>query len=278
MLVIRSIADDLSQSPCPMPLARMMPTTTLTSFVIHITLGLSLTATPVPAQTRPAQASRIPQAADAPQPMTPAESAARIRLPDGFHIELVASEPVIQDPSCIAFDERGRLFVCELHGYNVEGHLDVSEFNKTGVLDKKVRRLRWELMGGKIAEQARALQYGVVKLLSDTDGDGVMDRAEVWADDLPPCYGVLAARGGVIVVCAPHIVYLADTDDDGRVDVRETLYTGFQATVLERGINNPRWGLDNWIYVGAGRHAATIRGPRLAQPVVLGNQDFRIQA
>ena len=284
------IADDVSQSPAPVRRARPVPgvcglsTRPITPVLILITLVWSLTAiTSAPAQTRPtstrpAQSRGIAPAADAPQPMTPAASAACIRLPDGFRIELVASEPVIQDPSCIAFDERGRLFVCELHGYNVEGHLDVSELNKTGVLDKKVRRLRWELMGGKIAEQARALQYGVVKLLSDSDGDGVMDRAEVWADDLPPCYGVLAARGGVIVVCAPHIIYLADTDDDGRVDVRETLYTGFQATVLERGINNPRWGLDNWIYVGAGRHAGTIRGPRLPQPVVLGNQDFRIQA
>ena len=44
----------------------------------------------------------IHPADDAPQPMTPDKSAAKIRLPEGFRIELVASEPVVQDPSCIA--------------------------------------------------------------------------------------------------------------------------------------------------------------------------------
>jgi putative membrane-bound dehydrogenase-like protein len=221
--------------------------------------------------------AEIEPAADAPQPMTPPESAAKMRLPKGFRIDLVASEPLVQDPSCIAFDERGRLFVCELHGYNIEGHLDVTELNKTGVLDKKVRRIRWELEGGKIAEAAAKLQYGVVKLLTDTDGDGVMDEAKVWAKGLPPCYGVIPARGGVIVVCAPDIIYLADRDNDGEPEVRETLFTGFRTRVLERGINNPRWGLDNWIYVGAGGDGGTIRGPHLAKPVVLQNSDFRIK-
>ena len=220
----------------------------------------------------------IQPADDAPQPLSPSESAARIQLPEGFRIELVASEPLIREPSCLAFDERNRIFVCELHGYNIEGHLDVTELNKTGVLDKQVRRIRWELRGGKIAEEAARRQFGVVKLLTDSDGDGVMDKATVWADDLPPCYGVLPAREGVIVLCAPHILYLADRDGDGRPEIRETLFTGFRTRVLERGINNPRWGLDNWIYIGGGGIGGTIQGPGLAQSVELGNTDFRIKA
>ena len=217
-------------------------------------------------------------AADAPEPLSPIESLKQVQLPPGFEMSLVASEPLLQDPSGIAFDEWGRLFVCELHGYNIEGHLDVQALNQTGELDKEVRRIRWEFMGGKIAEEAAKLQFGVVKLLSDHDGDGLMDHAEVWADDLPPCYGLIAARGGVIAVCAPDIVFLADRDQDGRVDFRETLFTGFKVRTLERGINNPRLGVDNWIYVGGGGEGGTITGPHLAEPVVLGNTDFRIKA
>ena len=222
--------------------------------------------------------AEIQPADDAPQPMSPQESASRMRLPEGFRIELVAAEPLIEEPSCIAFDERGRLFVCELHGYNIEGHIDTQELNKTGILDEQVRRIRWELQGGKIAEEAVKQQYGVLKMLSDVDGDGVMDQAQIWADDLPPCYGVLPARGGVLVTCAPHIVFFADGDGDGRPEVRETLYTGFGIRVLERGINNPRWGLDHWIYIGSGGEGGTITGPHLAQPVSLGSTDFRIKA
>ena len=225
-----------------------------------------------------ASADEVQKASDAPQPMSPAESASKMRLPEGFRIELVASEPVIQEPSCIAFDELGRMFVTELHGYNVEGELDVAELNKTGKLDKQVRRLRWEFMGGEVAKKAKQLQYGKVKLLLDTDGDGQMDNSEVWADDLPAAYGVIAARGGIIVVAAPDIVFLADRDGDGKVDERETLFTGFHKREMERGINNPRWGLDNWIYVGAGGHGGTITGPHLKESVELQHSDFRIKA
>jgi len=223
-------------------------------------------------------AAEIAPAKDAPQPLPPLESAAKLRLPAGFHVELVASEPLIHDPSCITFDEQGRLFVCELHGYNLEGHLDVVELNKAGVLDTQVRRIRWERVGGKIAEEARRNQYGTVKLLTDSDSDGQMDTVEVWADRIPTCYGIVPARGGIIVVCAPDILYLADHDGDGKAEVQEILYTGFHFELLERGINNPRWGMDNWIYVGAGGGGGEIHGPHLEHPVQLGNSDFRIKA
>lgn len=234
-------------------------------------------------------AAEIPRAADAPLPLSPDESARRFHLPDGFRIELVACEPLVQEPSCVAFDEYGRMFVTELHGYNVEGELDVAALNKSGKLDREVRRLRWELLGGDVADKAKTLQYGKLKVLYDTDGDGQMDRAELWADDLPPAYGCIAAYGGVVVVAAPDILFLADRDGDGKVDVRRTLYTGFHKREMERGINNPRRGPDNWIYIGAGglggtiERPASVHGPDEAAlqpspraPVDLSHSDFRI--
>lgn len=229
-------------------------------------------------------AAEIERAPDAPQPLSPTESANRMQLPAGFRIELVASEPLIQEPSCLAFDEYGRLFVTELHGYNVEGELDVAELNKTGKLDKEVRRLRWEFLGGDVAEQAKQRQFGKLKLLEDLDGDGRMDRAHVWATDLPPAYGVIPAHGGVVVVAAPDILFFADRDGDGKAEVRKTIFSGFHKREMERGINNPRRGPDNWIYVGAGGHGGTIRRPQAIQddpaealpPVALGHSDFRI--
>lgn len=219
--------------------------------------------------------AEILPAPDAPQPLTPEASAARVRLPPGFRLELVASEPLIREPSGVCWDETGRLFVCELHGYNLEGHLDVQELNRTGVLDHEVRRIPANPRARQAAQQET---FGTVKVLVDTDGDGRMDRATVFADRLPPCYGLAPARGGVIVACAPDIVYLADRDGDGRAEVREVLFTGFATGALERGINQPQWGLDNWIYFGQGHGGGTITGPRLPAPVRLGGTDFRIRA
>ncbi len=215
----------------------------------------------------------ITPADDAPQPMAPAASAACFRLPDDLRIDLVASEPLVQDPSGICFDPRGRLFVCELHGYNLEGHLDVVALNRSGSLDKQVRRIRVE---GQTLEAARKGRIGTVKLLRDTDRDGQMDTAVVWADDLPSCYGIVSARDGIVAICSPDIVFLADRDGDGRAEVRETLFTGFRCELMERRINSPRWAMDGWIYVSAGGAGGSITGPNLKDPVTLGNTDFRI--
>lgn len=217
----------------------------------------------------------IRPATDRPQPKSPLESAKCVKLPPGFRLELVAAEPLLREPTAMCFDERGRLFVCEIHGYNLDGYLDIVELNKTGKLDREVRRVRHATAESQAA--AKLQTYGTVRMLTDTDGDGRMDKSEVWADRLPPCYGVIASQGGVIVVCAPDIVFLADRDGDGTAEVRETLFTGFARELIERGMSNPRWGPDNWIYVAAGGGGGEITGPKVATPVSIGHTDFRIK-
>ena len=63
--------------------------------------------------------AQIPSPDDAPLPLFPEESKKHFKLTDGFRIDLIASEPLIRDPSCIAWDSKGRLFVTEIHGYNL---------------------------------------------------------------------------------------------------------------------------------------------------------------
>jgi putative membrane-bound dehydrogenase-like protein len=222
-----------------------------------------------------AAADQIPTATDAPKPLAPMESQKQFQLPPGFRIELVAAEPLLAEPTGLCFDGRGRLFVCELHGYNRDGYYDIVELNKTGVLDKAVRRIP----ATKAAEARAAPEtYGTIKLLQSTKGDGRYDRMTVFADHLPPCYGVIPARDGVIAICAPDIVFLADRDGDGQAEVREQLFTGFGVGEIWSRISNPRWGLDNWIYVAAGASSAgTIKGPHLKGEVHLGNTCFRFK-
>ncbi|MFM8469378.1 MAG: PVC-type heme-binding CxxCH protein [Limisphaerales bacterium] len=219
--------------------------------------------------------AQIPAPTDAPKPRTPEESTAAFKLPPGFRMEVVASEPLLASPSGIAWDERGRMFVSELHGYNLAGQLDIEELNKTGKLDTQVRRVQADAKHKLAAEKGT---FGVVKLLTDTNGDGRMDRATVFAAGLPPIYGLVPARGGLIVACAPHIIFLKDTQGTGKADVREILFTGFGTGELERGINAPQWGADGWIYFGRGWPGGPITGPKLAKPVNLPGSDFRIRA
>ena len=212
-----------------------------------------------------ATVAEIPQPKDAPKPLSPQDSVKRVSVPKGFRLELIAAEPLVREPSGVCWDERGRMFVCELHGYNLEGQHDIEELNKTGKLDRVVRRVQANAQAKAAAEKET---YGTVKRLIDTDGDGRMDKAVVWADRLPACFGICPARGGVIVVCAPHIIFLADRDGDDRAEVREELYTGFKVNILERRMSSPQWGIDNWIYVGRGG-GGRITGPRLQKPVAL---------
>jgi hypothetical protein len=75
-----------------------------------------------------------------------------------------------------------------------QGQLDIEELNKSGKLDTQVRRVQAD---EKFKTAAKAGTFGVVKLLRDTDGDGRMDAADVWATNLPPIYGLVPARGGI---------------------------------------------------------------------------------
>ena len=224
----------------------------------------------------PTDAGEVELATDAPGPLSPEESRELFRLPNGLSIQLVASEPHVADPVAIAFDAQGRILVCEIHGYNLEGYYDIVELNKTGQLDTEVRRIP---ATDEAIRRAEEQQYGTVKRLEDTDGDGLIDKSTVLADHLPPCYGVVPARDGVIVLCAPDVVFLADRDNDGKAEIRETLFTGFGTGELWTRINNPRWGVDNWIYgVSGARSAGTITGPHLDKPVKLGSVCFRFRA
>ena len=90
---------------------------------------------------------------------------------------------------------------------------------------------------------------GKIMLLTDTDGDGNMDKSTVFADGLKFPNGVTRWKKGIIVTDAPNVLYLADSTGDGKADTRDTILTGFSLTNPQHLLNNPEYGLDNWIYV-----------------------------
>jgi len=216
----------------------------------------------------------IKQPDGAPKPLSPTEAVESFHLLPGFRIELVASEPLISEPTGVCWNEKGELFISELHGYNLEGQLEIEDLNKSGVIDTVVRRVQ---AAEKYKKAAQTGIFGVIKILKDTDGDGVMDKADIFAENIPPAYGLCASREGLIVAGQTEILYLADRNGDGKADIVDTLFSGFKGGVLERGVNAPQWGPDGWIYFGRGWNGGKITGPHLLEPIQLPGSNFRIR-
>jgi putative membrane-bound dehydrogenase-like protein len=180
-------------------------------------------------------------------PLTPQEELATFRVPKGFRVELVASEPNIVDPVAMAFDEDGRLFVVEMRGYPNEGVA-------TGVSTS-----------------------GRIKMLEDRDGDGYFEHCTTFADNLRFPTSVMPWRGGILVADAPNLYFMEDTAGAGAADKRTLLYTGFTLSNIQQLINSLQWGLDNWVYGCAGSNGGTIQSAedRPAPPVTLRSRGVR---
>ncbi len=181
--------------------------------------------------------------------LSSAEALEAFRIEPGFCIELVAAEPLVESPVAMAFDERGRLFVAENRGY------------PTGPAEGEPPQ-------------------GRVALLEDLDGDGRMDRRTTFADELTFPNGILPWKDGLIVTCAPEILYLRDRNGDGRADERAVLFTGFATSgSTQLRASHPTLSPDGWIYVTNGLSGGKVvrAGMHNRPPVELGRADFRFR-
>jgi len=116
-----------------------------------------------------------------------------ITVPDGFTIEVVAAPPLVRHPMMAGFDERGRLFIAESDGQNLQ---------KDELLKQLPRFIR---------------------VLEDTDGDGKFDRSGVFADRMVMPEGALWHEGALFVVSSPYLWRLEDADGNGVAEKRERL-------------------------------------------------------
>ena len=152
------------------------------------------------------------------EPVSPNEEQKTFVLPDGFRIELVASEPDIAKTMNLAFDAKGRLWVSSSLEYPFAAAADVTPKD-------------------------------TIRVLEDQNGDGKADSVTLFADGLNIPIGLLPYGDGVICFSIPNIWYLHDRDGDGKCDEREVLYGPFDTTRDTHGMCNAfRRGDDGWIY------------------------------
>ncbi len=159
--------------------------------------------------------------ADAPA-LSPADAIKTFSMPPGYRMELVAGEPLIQDPVAMDWDTDGRLWAVEMPGFVQDLAAPEPNFDP----------------------------IGRVVVLEDTNGDGAMDKRTVFADGLILARSLKVLDRGVLVAEPPNLWLMRDTDGDLRMDVREVvtdLYGRREARV-EQNASDLHWGLDNWIH------------------------------
>lgn len=177
-------------------------------------------------------------------PQKPAETLANLEVHPDFDMSLVVAEPLINKPMNFDWDASGRLWVAETPEYP----------NGRRGMRPDYRGKEWKDNGGIDATpgvQDRPAR-DKISILTDTDGDGVMDKKQIFFEGLDLVTGLVFYKDGVIVTQAPDILFLRDTDGDDRADKVETLYTKLGTGDTHAVINNPRWGWDGWIYATHG--------------------------
>jgi len=186
-------------------------------------------------------------------PTEPQNAAKTFHVLDGFQMQLIAAEPLVTDPVAISYDEDGRAYVCEMNDYPYT--------------DKEHHK--------HAQENPTDLAIGKVRLLTDTDGDGVFDKATVFAEGLSWPTGAACWKGGIFVTATPDVWYLKDTNGDGVADVRQKVFTGFKKLNVQAVMNNPIWGLDHRIYIAGGSNGGEIQRAPGSESVMPLPADFK---
>ena len=155
--------------------------------------------------------------------LSPEESLEKFYLPEGYKIELVASEPMVNEPVAIAWDGNGKMYVAQMDTYmqNVDA----------------------------VGEDEPTSQ---IKLLVDLDGDGKMDKSTVFIDSLLLPRMILPLDDRLIVneTYSYDLWSYRDTDNDGVADEKIRVYENpkRRGGNLEHQQSGLVWNLDNWVY------------------------------
>ena len=147
----------------------------------------------------------------------PEAQLASFRVKEGFEVNLFASDPEIDPPIQMAWDEKGQLWLATSTSYP--------------------QPLPGQVVNDKIF------------VLKDTDGDGIADKSTLFADGLLTPTGVLPGDGGVYVVNSTELLHLKDTDGDGRADEKQVVLATFGADDTHHLLHTLRWGVDGKMYM-----------------------------
>ncbi|MEO5998153.1 MAG: HEAT repeat domain-containing protein [Chitinophagaceae bacterium] len=156
--------------------------------------------------------------------LSPKESIRSMQLPAGYHLELVACEPMIQEPVAIVWDGNAVMYVAEMNTY------------------------MQDMKGG--GQQNPVCK---IKRLEDTNDDGKMDKQTVYIDSLVLPRMMLTVGRALLVneSFSNNIWSYSDTNGDGKAETKRLIYKNDNRDTgnLEIQRSGLLWNLDNWIYI-----------------------------
>jgi putative membrane-bound dehydrogenase-like protein len=180
----------------------------------------------------------------APPARSPEESLKALHVKPGFVAELAAHEPLVQDPIFIDWGADGRMWVVEMADYPFHEHNGTTH-------------------------------AGRVKVLEDTDQDGVYDKATLFLEGLQYPTGLALWKNGAFIASVPEVFFAEDTDGDGKADKRTPILTGFTEGNPQHLVNGFAWGLDGWFYGGNGDSGGIVTDVSTGKKHDLSGRDFR---
>lgn len=171
--------------------------------------------------------------------LTPQEALAKMEVPPGFQVDLIAAEPDIVQPIAFCWDARGRFWVVEGMTYPRRATKPPGRPDGDGDLSKPNAAQKADIFAGKDR----------ILILEDADGDGSFETRKVFLEGLNLVSGIEIGFGGVYLGAAPYLLHipLDETGDKPAGDpVILTDGWGYQDT--HETLNSFIWGPDGWLY------------------------------
>ncbi len=155
-----------------------------------------------------------------------------LKVHDGLEVGLFASEPMFSNPTNIAVDARGRVWVCEAYNYR-------NALNPKNPVREKGDR---------------------IMILEDTDGDGKADNSKIFyqGTDVNAALGICVLGNRVFVSCSPNVFVFTDENGDDVPDKKEVLFTGVKGEQHDHGMHAFTFGPDGRLYFNMGNEGKVL--------------------
>ena len=188
-----------------------------------------------------------------------------LSVPEGTEVKIFADNASsdVYSPTALSVDEQGRVFVAETHRlrHGVEDNRNhlywlMDDISSQTTDDRVAMHKKWDHKRS-VADLTKVSEK--VRVLVDTDGDGVADESKVFADGFNDVLdgvaaGIMAFEGTIYFACIPKIWTLTDKDGDLISDEREVLQDGMGVRVSFSGhdLNGFALGPDGRFYATIG--------------------------